>query len=298
MTVVRVAAHVHSCWSYDAEWPLQDIARAFRERGYDVVLMAEHDRNFDQQRWTDYQQACADSSTDGILLVPGMEYEDADNVVHTAVWGTGIPFLGAARPTLEVLRAAHAHEAATVLAHPWRRDAVSRYQPEWSPLLSAAEIWNRKSDGVAPRREVLTFVDREALAPFVSLDFHTSRQFFPLAMSVSLEEPPSAVAIIEAIRRGVCRPELLGLPVARFTGGPAGATLCVLEGARRRLRGPLRRLQERARRLHRPAGRRSARVSPIGRRLYVARPGSSDQRERRHSASSAARSSESQERKK
>ena len=86
MREVRVAAHVHSCWSYDADWSLPDIARAFRRRRYDVVLMSEHDRGFDDRRWTDYKRACADASTDDILLIPGIEYEDADNVVHTPVW--------------------------------------------------------------------------------------------------------------------------------------------------------------------------------------------------------------------
>jgi hypothetical protein len=53
----------------------------------------------------------------------------------------------------------------------------------------------------------------------VSLDFHTRRQFFPLAMSFVLEEPPSAVSLVEAIRNGRCQPEFLGVSALRFTGG-------------------------------------------------------------------------------
>jgi predicted metal-dependent phosphoesterase TrpH len=243
MTAVRVAAHVHSSWSYDAEWSLEDIARAFRRRGCDVVLMSEHDRGFDPQRWTEYQKACVAASTHDILLIPGIEYEDADNIVHTPVWGENVPFLGAGRPTLELLRLAQAEGAVAVLAHPWRRHAISRYQPEWAPLLSAVEIWNRKYDGVAPHREGKKFADREGFAPFVSLDFHTRRQFFPLAMSVSLAERPSPVSLIEAIRGGRCQAEFLGLSALRFTGGLEGATLRALETARRSVRGPLRLLQ-------------------------------------------------------
>ena len=48
---------------------------------------------------------------------------------------------------------AQAEGAVAELAHPWRRNAISRYQPEWAPLLSAVEVWNRKYDGVAPHRE-------------------------------------------------------------------------------------------------------------------------------------------------
>jgi hypothetical protein len=243
MTSVRVAAHIHSSWSYDAEWSLEDIARAFRRRRYDAVLMSEHDRGFDQQRWLDYQQACKSASTANILLIPGIEYEDADNVVHTPVWGDHVPFLGAGRPTLELLRAAHTEGAVAVLAHPWRRNAISRYEPGWAPFLSAVEIWNRKYDGLAPHQEAGAFADRDGFGPFVSLDFHTRRQFFPLAMSVRLEGAPSPVSLVEAIRAGRCRPEFLGLSALRFTRGLEGAALRALEGARRGVRGPLRRLQ-------------------------------------------------------
>lgn len=248
MTTVRVAAHVHSSWSYDAEWSLADIALAFQRRRYDVVLMSEHDRGFDQRRWTEYQKACVAASADDIILVPGIEYEDADNVVHTPVWGENVPFLGSGRPTLELLRLARAEGAVTVLAHPWRRNAISRYQPEWAPLLSAVEIWNRKYDGVAPHRDTAKFANRQGFAPFVSLDFHTRRQFFPLAMSISLPDRPSPVSLIEAIRGGRCRAEFLGLSALRFTGGFEGATLRALEAARRGVRGPLSRLRAAAHR--------------------------------------------------
>jgi hypothetical protein len=246
MTSMRVASHIHSEWSYDAEWSLGDIARAFRRRRYDVVLMSEHDRDFTEQRWKDYQQACEDASTDGILLVPGIEYEDADNVVHTPVWGTDIPFFGVGRCTLELLRAANSEGAVAVMAHPWRRNAVSRYHPDWAPLLSAIEIWNRKYDGFAPHRQASDITNQYGLQPFVSLDFHTGRQFFPLAMTVQIEAVPSPPAIIEAIRRGRCHPEFLGLSALRFTGGMEGATLRALEAVRREIRKPFHRTHGRA----------------------------------------------------
>jgi hypothetical protein len=86
MTAVRVAAYVRSSWSHDAEWSLLQIASAFRRHRCDVVLMSEHDRDFHQHRWMDYQQACKVASTDGILLGSGIEHEDPDNVVHTPVY--------------------------------------------------------------------------------------------------------------------------------------------------------------------------------------------------------------------
>ncbi len=242
MSVLRVAAHVHSDWSYDGQWSLDDLAREFRRRGYDAVLTAEHDRGFDDERWNAYQRACADRSTKELLLVPGMEYEDADNVVHIAVWGDSIPFLGSGRATLDILRDAHKENATAVFAHPGRRNALARYRPEWAPFLSAVEIWNRKYDGVAPGPGMGSFARRERLPAFVSLDFHTRRQFFPLAMGVSIEGTPSVPAVIDAIRTRAFRPEFLNTSALRFTHGLGGGALGGLEGVRRIVRRPLRSL--------------------------------------------------------
>jgi hypothetical protein len=243
MRQVRAAAHVHSSWSYDAEWPLDEIAAAFSRRRYDVVLMSEHDRSFDEQRWAEYQDACKSASTSHITLIPGIEYEDGDHVVHTPVWGGEVPFLGAGRQTLELLNDASKEGAVAVLAHPWRRNAIARYQAEWAPLLSAVEVWNRKYDGIAPNRQVAALAARDNLSLFASLDFHDSRQFFPLAMSIILDAPPSASSIAAAIRSGRFQPEFFGRSIFRFTGGLEGATLSALEAVRRRLRRPLRGLR-------------------------------------------------------
>jgi hypothetical protein len=240
MSALRIAAHVHSDWSYDGEWSLNDLVVQFRRRGYDAVLMAEHDRGFDHDRWEAYQRACADSSTEQLLLVPGMEYADADNVVHIVVWGDSIPFLGSGRPTLDVLRNAHERSATAVFAHPGRRNALARYRPEWAPFLTAVEVWNRKYDGVAPGRGIDSFARREQLPAFVALDFHTRRQFFPLAIGTSLEGSPSVPAVVDALRTGAFRPEFMNTSALRFTHGFSGASLSGLEGVRRIVRPPLR----------------------------------------------------------
>ena len=86
----------------DADWPLAELADAFQAAQVRRVLTAEHDRGFDGARWDAYRQACADASVPGLLFVPGIEYEDAESLVHVPVWGSGeLPFLGAARPTTD-----------------------------------------------------------------------------------------------------------------------------------------------------------------------------------------------------
>ena len=115
MRRIRVAAHVHSDWSYDGRWSLERIAQVFGLLGYDAVLLAEHDRGFDAARWKALRAGCARASTERTQLVPGIEYSDPTNAVHVPVWGD-IPFLGEAVGT-------------TSCSHAHTRPAGSRYSP-------------------------------------------------------------------------------------------------------------------------------------------------------------------------
>ena len=243
MKEIRVAPHVHSEWSYDAEWPLPELVAAFRERKYDAVLTAEHDRGFDDSRWDAYREACAAASTDELVVVPGMEYEDAESLVHVPVWGEGIPFLGAARPTAELLRDAKAGGAFTVFAHPARRNASAAFDSGWTPLLDAIEVWNRHYDGIAPYPGGRALAAEQSLRPFVALDFHTRRQFFPLAMVLEVEEPVTTATVVEALRAGRFRTEAFGADALRLSGGVAGGTLLAAERVRKLVRRPVRRAQ-------------------------------------------------------
>ena len=90
--MIRAAAHVHTDWSYDGSWELEALVRELKRRGYGAVLTAEHDRTFDPERWERYRAACA--VAEGALRIPvcpGIEYSDADNVVHVPVWGVDTP---------------------------------------------------------------------------------------------------------------------------------------------------------------------------------------------------------------
>jgi hypothetical protein len=245
MTTIRVAVHVHSEWSYDARWTLPALAEAFAKRRYDAVLMSEHDRTFDERRWQQYRRACVDASDGRILLVPGMEYEDAESAVHVPVWGEEMPFLGAARPTADLLRDAREAGGFCVFAHPWRRDAFARYDEKWTPLLGAVEIWNRQYDGIAPNPGGLPLARRLGLTPFVGLDFHTRRQFFPLALSLEIDPPLSAAAVVRALHARRFRAEAMGMSALRFAEGVPAVPARAAEGARRRLRGPVRSLERR-----------------------------------------------------
>ena len=99
--MIKVACHVHSEWSYDAKWPLADIANAFRKRGYRVVMTTEHDLGFTEKRRQEHHQA-VHASSESLLVVQGIEYSDT-KILLRFVWGN-VPFLGEGLPTAELLQ--------------------------------------------------------------------------------------------------------------------------------------------------------------------------------------------------
>jgi predicted metal-dependent phosphoesterase TrpH len=231
---LRVAPHVHSAWSYDGTWALPALARAFAKRGYTAVLMAEHDGTFDEDRWCDYRDACAEASAAGALLVPGIEYSDAGNRVHVPVWGAE-RFLGSGRPTEELLADARSAGAVAVIAHPVRRDAWRGLSARALALADGVEVWNRKYDGWAASAVGLELAARHGLAPLVGLDFHTARQFFPLALCDPAPAPVTVDAVFASLREGRLRPTAFALPARRLTSGAGLGAARAGEQARRRL---------------------------------------------------------------
>ena len=239
---VRATAHVHSEWSDDASWPLTRIAAMFGRCRYAVVLMSEHSRGFTSAKWQEYIEACAVASTDRVTLVPGIEYGDEDDVVHIPVWGR-VPFFGEAPRIGELLAQVSEVDGTAVWAHPWRRDAWRRFNPSWSQHLSAIEVWNRKYDGVAPNRRSVDLSRRYEAPTFVSLDFHTRRQLFPLSLALRLDgfaaedsTPRSAISpddVYRALQAGTFSPRAFGMPLGPLTVGLPAATLHTLESGRR-----------------------------------------------------------------
>lgn len=240
---VRAAAHVHSDWSDDGSWSLESLVEGFARRGYRAVLLAEHDRGWDDERWARFRDACAAASTERCVLVPGIEYGDAENVVHVAVWGD-LPFLGEGRPTVEILEAAQRAGAVSVFAHPARRDAASRFDDEWAGLLTGVEVWNRKYDGVAPSRVALQLVQgHPGLRWFAGHDFHTRRQFFPFALGV--DGDPTRAGVEEALTGGRYEARAFGMELGVFARPTLLSVLERVEAFRLTLAAPVRRRRRR-----------------------------------------------------
>src|SRR5437868_14968996 len=111
---ILATSHVHSSWSYDGSWSLSALSAKFAERGCRVLMMTEHDKGFSAIRYEEYRKACAEASSDQILVIPGIEYSDADNRVHVLTWGP-VPFLGENLPTEQMLDGVQANHGVAVL---------------------------------------------------------------------------------------------------------------------------------------------------------------------------------------
>lgn len=241
---LRTATHVHSDWSDDGSWPLEQISKVFGRHGYQLVLMCEHSRGFSPAKWTEYVTACREVSDEHITLIPGIEYGDSDNVVHIPVWGD-VPFFGDGLQIGRLLAQVTESGGTAVWAHPWRRDAWRRADSSWYSHLVAVEVWNRKYDGIAPNRNAITLANREQLTKFVALDFHTRRQLFPLSLSLRLGEERAQRSdglvephdVYSALGRNDFDVQALGLPLDSVTSGAFGRALDTAESIRRAIRG-------------------------------------------------------------
>jgi hypothetical protein len=226
------ACHIHSDWSYDGSWPIDQLATEFARRGYNILLMTEHDRGFTQAKLDDYRAACARASNSEILVVPGIEYSDATNTVHILTWGN-VSFLGEAMPTSTVLEEVKRAQGVAVFAHPRRRNAWRQFDPEWSEKLLGIEVWNRKTDGWRPSEKGAALVETTGRIPFVSLDFHERNQFFPLTMVLDLESEPSGDSVLQCLMARRCHPTAFGITVTDRVSSVATKALALPELARR-----------------------------------------------------------------
>jgi predicted metal-dependent phosphoesterase TrpH len=235
---VLAACHLHSLWSYDGSWTLDALRASLRGRGCRVLLMTEHDRGFTADRFREYRDACAQTSTEDTLLVPGIEYSDSANRVHVLVWGA--PFIGEGLPTSEMLEAVRSANGLAVLAHPSRKDAWSCFESYWAERLLGIEIWNRKYDGWAPSTTAPALLEKADVVPFVGLDFHTQRQFFPLAMALDLQNGLTEDRVLECMRSRRCSARAFGVPLGEGWVDKALPAFGLVETGRKAAAGLLR----------------------------------------------------------
>lgn len=232
MKTVRMAAHIHSEWSDDASWPLARIRRLLRSLRFDGALMAEHDRELNEDRRRQHVAECRAASTDSFLFVPGVEYQDRDHRFHIPVYGD-VPFFKSGASVSQILEFSRSEGGFSVLAHPARRNAIAAYDPTWLGLADGIEVWNRKYDGLKPCLASFEIAVRYKLKPFVSFDFHDLHQLFLGAMIVPVHRM-GAESVIDGLRSGGTRAKVAWWLPEQFAEGQLGALSGASEGLRSR----------------------------------------------------------------
>ena len=232
MTVLA-ACHIHSNWSYDGTYTIEELSDKFRSAGYRVLMMTEHDRGFSPERLCQLRQLCEKVTTKDLLVIPGIEYSDAANQVHILVWGD-VPFLGENLPTKETLQKVTEAKGVAVFAHPFRRNAWQCFEQSWGEMLTGIEVWNRKYDGWAPSPIAQDLQRSVGAIPFVGLDFHTHKQFFPIAMAMAIDSAVTEQAVLDCMRSRRVKPRVLGFEVEGELVRHALPLLGVAEASRKK----------------------------------------------------------------
>ncbi len=230
--MIQAACHIHSDWSYDGKWSLSALATMFARWRFRILMVTDHDRGFTESCRIQHRKACAQASSDRILVLPGIEYSDADNIVHVLVWGP-VPFLGEGLPTTELLKAVRASNGVAVLAHPSRREAWRVFDTAWTDYLLGIEVWNRKTDGWAPSSTAAPLLEDTALVPFAGMDFHDRNQMFPLSMEMDISPTVNEESVLDCLRARRCRAMAFSEPVHKAMQGWRGLALSSAERCRR-----------------------------------------------------------------
>lgn len=214
--MLNVYSHIHSTFSYDGKWPLEKVVSRFRYLGADILLCSEHSQRIGTGGYSEFRRKCRELSTDRLRVVAGIEYSTQKNYIHFPTWGLD-EYLGEELHPEDILAAAKDKQAFCIMAHPDRRDAWKDFKSEWSATgLTGIEIWNRKTDGLAPSANAIRLAREHALNPIASVDFHDGKQLYPLynvlhADRELLGEPDGE--IIRFIRQNPMIPMVSGVQV-------------------------------------------------------------------------------------
>ncbi len=155
--------HAHTTWS-DGELSPRELCDLYGRAGFDVLAVTDHTAPGVHIQAADFDGYLAELAEEGerarrlydLLVLPGLEltYEDDDPMLAGHALALGLSrFVGVGDGLESALRAARAHGAALVAAHPYlpseahssaRRTAAFAADPaRWAPLVDRFELFNR-----------------------------------------------------------------------------------------------------------------------------------------------------------
>jgi predicted metal-dependent phosphoesterase TrpH len=177
--------HAHTRWSDGALTP-RELCDLYGRYGFDVLAITDHtvvgpehvdDENFGSYLGSVEEEAERARRLYGMLVLPGLELTVEDPDPRLAGHGVAVglrSFVGVDSGLEPALRAARAHGAALVAAHPYeledaleseRHTAAFACDPaRWAPLVDRFELFNRHT--------LFGWVARAGLPGVASGDFH------------------------------------------------------------------------------------------------------------------------------
>jgi len=176
--------HAHTTWS-DGVLGVRDLCDLYGRHGFDVLAITDHTTLHDHVRATRFDAYLAEVEAEAerarrlydLLVVPGLEltYEVPEPEASGHAVALGLrAYVGMGAGLEEAVRAARAHGAALVAAHPYSLDdaaaavratAAFAVDPErWVPLVDRFELFNRTT--------LFSWVAEAGLPAVATGDFH------------------------------------------------------------------------------------------------------------------------------
>jgi len=176
--------HAHTTWS-DGALSIRELTDLYGRAGFDVLAVTDHTvpgacvQAIDFPGYLEEVEAEAERARRlyGLVVIPGLEltydHEDPANAGHAVAVGLR-DFVGVEDGLEPALRAARAHGAALVAAHPYpvaeagtssRGTCAFNAEPDrWAPLVDRFELFNRET--------LFRWVAEAGLPTVANGDFH------------------------------------------------------------------------------------------------------------------------------
>ena len=188
-----------------------------------TVLMAEHDRGFDEDRWQRLPRALRRSQRSAALCwCRASSTRTGQPRPRRRLGRSSLPRRRTSQPR-SCSRMRLAKGGAAMFAHPERREAW-RLLDDHRRIAISSESRSGTASTTAGRRDgwELDLCERHpGLVPFFGLDFHTRRQLFPMGMLIDVEAPARRRPSVERSARAIAAAPLpSGSTGDRLTQGP------------------------------------------------------------------------------
>ena len=200
--LIRGALHIHSTLSRDGTMTIAELARYFKQKGYQFLAMGEHAEDLDQAKVQALREQSAANTDNEFCVIAGIEFA-VTGQIH--IVGLGVANLISLENPAHVADEVRERGGFSILAHPKR--AGWNYPDEILRAVDAVEIWNIGYDGkYLPCAKALPALDRmrkihPRLRVIASHDFHRQASFYDVAIEMDVSALSRDV-IIENLKSG------------------------------------------------------------------------------------------------